>query len=269
MAIWASSSPSPLSLFSSLSGKAGAEQGPELQPESAAEVEIQVNDGVAEDGGDMEKGELVVALNLGAPFLSEEQEYDAVVVTLEEEKVTNKLNKNNENFDKQESNINVEDVISPDDTVENTPEEASLYGSLAAGGRGDRTRNRIPGYHYHHHSHSEENHMSDEPQQQTQEQNPDQKQQAFMLKSHRGKGETPTVLISEELEVNSETSTTPQALEETNGKTAMLDALRTRGLIPFVIGAYHYTPQSCVNVSLSDDAKFATFHIERPLEETS
>jgi hypothetical protein len=117
-----------------------------------------------------------------------------------------------------------------------------------------------------------------------------------MLKSHRGEGEIPMqglaagtnedevregkqtrelsqddnqrVFISEEQVVNSETSTTPQALEETNDKTAMPDALRTRGLIPSVIGAYRCTPQFCVNVSLSDDAKFATFHIERLLEET-
>ncbi|KAF9913677.1 hypothetical protein BX616_009744, partial [Lobosporangium transversale] len=45
-------------------------------------------------------------------------------------------------------------------------------------------------------------------------------------------------------------------------------SITSRGLIPSVLGAHHCTPQFCVNVSLSDDAKFATFHIERPLKET-
>ncbi|KAI1314314.1 hypothetical protein EDD11_002298 [Mortierella claussenii] len=44
--------------------------------------------------------------------------------------------------------------------------------------------------------------------------------------------------------------------------------LASRGLVPSVQGAHHCTPQFCVNVTLSPDAKFATFHIERPLKET-
>ncbi|KAG0261981.1 hypothetical protein BGZ95_004105, partial [Linnemannia exigua] len=46
------------------------------------------------------------------------------------------------------------------------------------------------------------------------------------------------------------------------------EELRTRGLVPSVKGAYHCTPQFCVNVSLTDDGQFATFHIERAMDET-
>ncbi|KAG0287107.1 hypothetical protein BGZ96_008920 [Linnemannia gamsii] len=45
------------------------------------------------------------------------------------------------------------------------------------------------------------------------------------------------------------------------------ESLRNRGLVPSVKGAYHCAPQFCVNVSLSDDGQFATFHIERSMEE--
>ncbi|KAF8975334.1 hypothetical protein BGZ46_009209, partial [Entomortierella lignicola] len=48
----------------------------------------------------------------------------------------------------------------------------------------------------------------------------------------------------------------------------MPESLRNRGLVPSVMGAHHCTPRFCVNVSLSDDGKFATFHVERPLAET-
>ncbi|KAF9111572.1 hypothetical protein BGX27_004737 [Mortierella sp. AM989] len=48
----------------------------------------------------------------------------------------------------------------------------------------------------------------------------------------------------------------------------MPESLRNRGLVPSINGAHHCTPQFCVNVSLSDDGKFATFHIERPIAET-
>ncbi|KAG0309520.1 hypothetical protein BGZ98_001664 [Dissophora globulifera] len=60
-------------------------------------------------------------------------------------------------------------------------------------------------------------------------------------------------------------SPSPPALPE---PVAMPEALRTRGLIPSVQGARHCTPQFCVNVSLSEDGKFATFHVERPLANT-
>lgn len=47
-----------------------------------------------------------------------------------------------------------------------------------------------------------------------------------------------------------------------------LEELRNRGLVPSVKGGYHCTPQFCVNVSLTDDGQFATFHIERSMDET-
>ncbi|KAH7051454.1 hypothetical protein BKA57DRAFT_491258 [Linnemannia elongata] len=46
------------------------------------------------------------------------------------------------------------------------------------------------------------------------------------------------------------------------------EELRNRGLVPSVKGGYHCTPQFCVNVSLTDDGQFATFHIERSMDET-
>ncbi|KAK3828549.1 MAG: hypothetical protein J3Q66DRAFT_409967 [Benniella sp.] len=320
MAIWASSSSSPSSLFSSLSGKPGAEQESRLQPELVAKVEIQVNDGVTEDHGDMETwrhGEPVITMNVSAPSLSEEeQDYDSVVVTLEsevideaanyywerkpendhaslmdeaafllgqhranaeaeieayksqhqderkkgsgehkgdqEERVTNKLDKNNENFDKQEGNANVDDAISPDDTVDSTLEEATLSGSRVVGNRLEdgssdiiititltlrKTRHQLD------YSHKTKN-------------------SALIRNSKPLRRRATVVKARYPCEIWS------LALEETNDNTAMPDALRTRGLIHSIIGAHHCTPQFCVNVSLSDGAKFATFHIERPLEET-
>ncbi|KAF9584814.1 hypothetical protein BGW38_005084 [Lunasporangiospora selenospora] len=46
------------------------------------------------------------------------------------------------------------------------------------------------------------------------------------------------------------------------------ETIRNRGLVPKVQGAYHCTPQFCVNVTLSDDGQLATFHIERDLART-
>lgn len=46
------------------------------------------------------------------------------------------------------------------------------------------------------------------------------------------------------------------------------EELRSQGLVPSVKGGYHCTPQFCVNVSLTDDGHFATFHIERSMDET-
>ncbi|KAF9926318.1 hypothetical protein FBU30_004085 [Linnemannia zychae] len=46
------------------------------------------------------------------------------------------------------------------------------------------------------------------------------------------------------------------------------EEIRNRGLIPSVKGAHHCTPQFCVNVSLTNDGQFATFHIERSMDET-
>ncbi|KAF9971965.1 hypothetical protein BGZ73_004998 [Actinomortierella ambigua] len=43
---------------------------------------------------------------------------------------------------------------------------------------------------------------------------------------------------------------------------------KPHGLVPSVIGAHHCTPEFCVNVSVSNDGQFATFHIERDREET-
>ncbi|KAG0324656.1 hypothetical protein BGZ99_001593 [Dissophora globulifera] len=60
-------------------------------------------------------------------------------------------------------------------------------------------------------------------------------------------------------------SPSPPALPES---VAMPEALRTRGLVPSVQGARHCTPQFCVNVTLSEEGNFATFHIERPLANT-
>ena len=51
--------------------------------------------------------------------------------------------------------------------------------------------------------------------------------------------------------------------------TAVLpEELRNRGLVPSAKGGYHCTPQFCVNVSLTDDGQFATFHIEQSMDET-
>ncbi|KAF9953280.1 hypothetical protein BGZ72_005524 [Mortierella alpina] len=46
------------------------------------------------------------------------------------------------------------------------------------------------------------------------------------------------------------------------------ESLRTRGLVPSVLGAHHCTPQFCVNVSVTEDGQFATFHIERDMAHT-
>ncbi|KAF9567470.1 hypothetical protein EC968_003233 [Mortierella alpina] len=53
-----------------------------------------------------------------------------------------------------------------------------------------------------------------------------------------------------------------------NNPLTFPDSLRTRGLVPSVVGAHHCTPQFCVNVSVSDDGQFATFHIERDMAHT-
>ncbi|KAI8604645.1 hypothetical protein EDD21DRAFT_401881 [Dissophora ornata] len=64
-------------------------------------------------------------------------------------------------------------------------------------------------------------------------------------------------------------TTSPEpAAQPVPASPVMPDALRTRGMIPSVQGAHHCTPQFCVNVSLSDDGYFATFHIERAAAET-
>ncbi|KAF9415973.1 hypothetical protein BGZ94_010351 [Podila epigama] len=46
------------------------------------------------------------------------------------------------------------------------------------------------------------------------------------------------------------------------------DTILQQGLIPTVQGAHHCTPQFCVNTTVSDDGKFATFHIERDMAAT-
>jgi hypothetical protein len=94
----------------------------------------------------------------------------------------------------------------------------------------------------------------------------DQSQQVKAIQSTSNVG-SQKVLISGDQAETADTQAITDA-KDPNTKDEMPDSLRSRGLVPSVIGAHHCTPQFCVNVSLSDDAKFATFHIERPLAET-
>ncbi|KAF9936097.1 hypothetical protein BGZ67_002667 [Mortierella alpina] len=57
-------------------------------------------------------------------------------------------------------------------------------------------------------------------------------------------------------------------VDSTPAPLTIPESLRTRGLVPSVLGAHHCTPQFCVNVSVTDDGEFATFHIERDMAHT-
>ncbi|KAF9150236.1 hypothetical protein BG015_007953 [Linnemannia schmuckeri] len=70
---------------------------------------------------------------------------------------------------------------------------------------------------------------------------------------------------ADELEVEPVARLSPPAFPPT---AVPPEELRNRGLVPSVKGAYHCAPQFCVNVSLTDDGQFATFHIERSMDET-
>ncbi|KAF9436854.1 hypothetical protein BGZ76_002777 [Entomortierella beljakovae] len=75
-------------------------------------------------------------------------------------------------------------------------------------------------------------------------------------------------LDDEEADNKQSSSTKNLALVQVEEDPGMPESIRDRGLIPSVNGAHHCTPQFCVNVSISDDGKYATFHVERPLSET-
>ncbi|KAF8945099.1 hypothetical protein BGZ47_003240 [Haplosporangium gracile] len=68
----------------------------------------------------------------------------------------------------------------------------------------------------------------------------------------------------DEIEVKSVVRPPPPAFPPT---AVPPEELRNRGLVPSVKGAYHCVPQFCINVSLTDDGQFATFHIERSMDE--
>ncbi|KAI8361350.1 hypothetical protein B0O80DRAFT_422396 [Mortierella sp. GBAus27b] len=214
-----------------------------------------------------------------------------------EARVNSKLNKNHENFDKQEDIVNFNEVnpIDVKDTAgmeenKRTDAAASLPRSKSAtGSHSDQTETTVVSnlrhrhhHHHHHRHHSSPNQAPNLPlqhgQQQSQQQEPvitddvmvemegDQSQQVKAVHSTSNVG-SQKVLISGDQGETADTQANTDT-KDSNTKDEMPDSLRSRGLIPSVIGAHHCTPQFCVNVSLSDDAKFATFHIERPLAET-
>ncbi|KAF9347215.1 hypothetical protein BGX26_001285 [Mortierella sp. AD094] len=251
--------------------------------------------------------------------------------------VVNKLNKNYEEFDKDDDQI---PLMLHTQTSQSDPK---------AGSRGDRTRDRILGHHHHHYISHVQPPSQNQQKQQQQQQRQHQHQQMFKLENSAIEDpsledvvvvdENPFIFAalarqqhypriqltnSAEVEedaifgtsgigngnffverVNKETNededidntatwmkkkkkkkmkkvkrkliqrmgtkdtTTTSPLAPVQVSPAeMPESLRNRGLVPSVNGAHHCTPQFCVNVSLSDDGKFATFHIERPLAET-
>ncbi|KAG0055662.1 hypothetical protein BGZ83_007814 [Gryganskiella cystojenkinii] len=72
------------------------------------------------------------------------------------------------------------------------------------------------------------------------------------------------------IENEGDKSTSVLAEEQESGPSpaSIPDEIKNPGLIPKVLGAHHCVPQFCVNVTVSDDGQFATFHIERPMEAT-
>ncbi|KAF9954857.1 hypothetical protein BGZ65_003780, partial [Modicella reniformis] len=167
----------------------------------------------------------------------EGKEVEVVAEDYSPKVVVNKLNKNHENFDKQSDRVDIDvEASTPNNPSFNDPgtadmEEAASSGSWSATrSRGDRTKS---------------------------------KSEPLFASEDKGNSDGSEDSKQEEAEAAPDS-----ASPSVPGPAMMPDSLRTRGLVPSVIGAHHCTPQFCVNVSLSEDARFATFHIERPIAET-
>ncbi|KAG0214649.1 hypothetical protein BGX28_001687 [Mortierella sp. GBA30] len=203
----------------------------------------------------------------------------------------NKWNKNHEHFD-----------LEDDGLIQGTrPMVVSGDDAGQTGSRGTRTRNRVLAHHHHHYQHINSKDTPSQQQDQGQtslaqgqdshivddshlddivamDENPDlldsANQKALVLAGPAGKQND---RVTSDLEENSpeqedrkNRASSSQSSPPPSQSAPLIvpDSLRNRGLVPSVLGAHHCTPQFCVNVSVSDDGQFATFHIERDLVNT-
>ncbi|CAO3563713.1 unnamed protein product [Mortierella alpina] len=202
----------------------------------------------------------------------------------------NKWNKNNDHRDLEDDDLTPQPFSKPGDEDQKVGDGMELIGE-----QGDRARGRGSAHHHHHH-HTVPQHdaplvpasnqqqpteftvgdghrISSEPSMEditVIDKNPDileaaeqqiTKHQIILAEISDSPPEEHDSILNEEgaSKINVDTSPAPIAVPE---------SLRTRGLVPSVLGAHHCTPQFCVNVSVTDDGQFATFHIERDMTHT-
>ncbi|GJJ73992.1 hypothetical protein EMPS_06350 [Entomortierella parvispora] len=143
---------------------------------------------------------------------------------------------------------------------EEEDEEQSPF-NVDTGSRGDRSRNRVVASGHHHHITSSSSSSQDDKDVEDdaevdsniellEDTKDDQNQQQASSKTLQSQS---SIILAE---------------QESKSGTTVPDSIKNRGLIPEVLGAHHCTPQFCVNVTVSDDGQFATFHIERPMAAT-
>jgi len=153
---------------------------------------------------------------------------------------------------------------------EEEDEGQSIF-NVDTGSRGDRSRNRIFALGHHHHFTSS---LLSSPKDEEDEEDSATDTNTGILKSTTM--DPPEVLLPEddrrqqqaEIKTFRSQSSSVLAEQEPESSTVVPDSIKDRGLIPQVVGARHCTPQFCVNVTVSDDGQFATFHIERPMAAT-
>ncbi|KAF9967676.1 hypothetical protein BGZ70_008654 [Mortierella alpina] len=209
----------------------------------------------------------------------------------------NKLNKNNDHRDLKDDDLTPQPFSIPGDD-----EPKDEEGMESIGEQGDRTRSRVSAHHHHHHTVPQQHDAPRVPASQEQQQtgftveqghrissepsledvtvidkNPDMLEAAEQQETTLFAPSSPSLSIPARQNILAEIPDSPQEQHDSilndesankNNPITVPESLRTRGLVPSVVGAHHCTPQFCVNVSVTDDGQFATFHIERDMAHT-